>query len=139
MQPHWPLLAWAKVSPARVVHDLSVDVLRLGYFGSRQCTRSWDRCGCRGGDSRTLCLESCPFLLGRKCHRLVWCAVMCCVCGVSILASACSLWTGVDVGAAAPELFFLECRPFLLGQQYRRIVWCAALGPVCSVGLNSFL
>jgi hypothetical protein len=56
---------------------------------------------------RNLCLvECCPFLLGRKCQRLMLCAasgLVCSVCGVSVLASVHGLGTSVDVGAAALE------------------------------------
>jgi hypothetical protein len=31
------------------------------------------------------------------------------------------------------NLRLLECRPFLLGWKCRRLVWCAASEPVCSV------
>jgi hypothetical protein len=41
--------------------------------------------------------------------------------------------TSVDVGAAAPELSCFRCRPLLLGWMGRRLVWCAASGPVWSV------
>jgi hypothetical protein len=46
------------------------------------------------------------FLLGRKCHRLVWCAAsgpMCSVWGISVRASARGLGTSVDVGTAASK------------------------------------
>jgi hypothetical protein len=40
-----------------VVGGLGAGVLRLGCFGSRQCARSRDRCGCRSGGSGTLLLS----------------------------------------------------------------------------------
>jgi hypothetical protein len=43
------------------------------------------------------------------------------------------LGTGVDVGVAASELSRFECRRFLLGRKCRRLVWCAASGPVWCV------
>jgi hypothetical protein len=41
---------------SRVVGGLGAGVLRLDCFGSRQCARSRDRCGCRSGGSGTLLL-----------------------------------------------------------------------------------
>jgi hypothetical protein len=46
----------------------------------------------------------------------------------------------VDVEAAASKLLLVECRHFLLGWKCRRLVWCAASGPVYSVcGVFSIL
>jgi hypothetical protein len=59
-----------------------------------------------------------PFLLWRKCPRLMWCATaepVCWVWGVLVLAGMRGLGTGVDVGAAAPELSVLSDVPFCLG------------------------
>jgi hypothetical protein len=49
-----------------------------------------------------------------------------------------SLGTDVDIGAAALELLCFECRPFLLGQKSRLLVWYAASGPMCCVWGVSF-
>jgi hypothetical protein len=86
-------------------------------------------------------LECRPFLPRLKWRRLVWCVALGPVCYVwcdSVLASACGLGTGVDAGAAVRKLFSLEYHPFLLGLKWRRLVWCAALGPVCSIVLYGF-
>jgi hypothetical protein len=37
------------------------------------------------------------------------------------------------------NLLLVECRHFLLGRKCRRLVWCAASGPVCSVWGDSVL
>jgi hypothetical protein len=77
-----------------------------------------------------------PFLLGRKCRRLVRYAALglvCCIWDGSVLASARGLGTGVDAGAAASEIFCYECHPLLLWRNRRRFVWCG-LGTGVDVG-----
>jgi hypothetical protein len=112
------LLACEEVVSARAVHGLGVGLLRLGCFGSRQCARSLGTGVDVGAVAPELFSSECrPFLLGLKWRRLVWCVAsgpVCCGWGALVLASARGLGTGVDVGAAPPELFSLECRPFLL-------------------------
>jgi hypothetical protein len=66
----------------------------------------------------------------------VWCASsgpVCCVWGVSVLASARGLVTGVDAGAAALELSALSVVPSWSEVSSARV--SVTLTPMCSVGL----
>lgn len=67
----------------------------------------------------SLLLSVVPSRLGGSVDDSVWCAAsgpVCCVWSVSVLASVRGLGTGVDVGAAAPDLPARSGAPSCLGR-----------------------